>query len=102
MVLHVAPESAVGGPLLAVDDGDEIVLDVAQRRVDLNVAATEIRRRLAERPLPDPPYRRGYGSIYLQHVMQADAGVDFDVLRHRVGEQQTEPAGLLEGWISGW
>ena len=102
VVLHVAPESAVGGPLGAVNDGDEIVLDTAARRIDVCVAPEEISRRLADRPLPEPAYRRGYGSIYLEHVLQADAGADFDVLRHRPGEHQTEPHGLLEGWISGW
>ncbi|MXZ31195.1 MAG: dihydroxy-acid dehydratase [Acidimicrobiia bacterium] len=102
VVLHAAPESAVGGPLGAVNDGDEILLDVSARRLDLCVASHEISRRLARRPLPDPAYRRGYGSIYLDHVLQADAGADFDVLRHRPGEEETEPRGLLEGWISGW
>ena len=102
VVLHTAPESAVGGPLGAVHDGDEILLDVSERRLELCVAPSEISRRLAERPLPDPPYRRGYGSIYLEHVLQADAGADFDVLRHRPGDTETEPHGLLEGWISGW
>ena len=102
VVLHTAPESAVGGPLGAVDDGDEILLDVGARRLELCVAPSEISRRLGERPLPDPPYRRGYGSIYLAHVLQADAGADFDVLRHRPGDAGTEPHGLLEGWITGW
>ena len=102
VVLHAAPESAVGGPLGAVNDGDEILLDVSARRLDLCVAPHEISRRLAQRPPPDRPYRRGYGSIYLDHVLQADAGADFDVLRHRPGEEETEPRGLLEGWISGW
>ena len=103
VVLHVAPESAVGGPLDAVRDGDEIVLDTAARRLDLCVEPEEIARRLAARPLPEPPFRRGYGSIYLDHVLQADAGADFDVLRHSAGEDdRTEPHGLLEGWISGW
>ena len=102
VVLHTAPESAVGGPLGAVEDGDEILLDVSARRLELCVAPSEISRRLAERPIPDPPYRRGYGSIYLEHVLQADAGADFDVLRHRPGDAGTEPHGLLEGWISGW
>ena len=66
VVLHVAPESAVGGPLHAVNDGDEIVLDTAARRLDVCVEPAEIARRLAARPLPEPPFRRGYGSIYLE------------------------------------
>ncbi len=102
VVLHVAPESAVGGPLLAVDDGDEIVLDTAARRLDLCVAPDEISRRLATRPRPDPVFERGYGRIYVDNVMQADTGADFEVLRHRPGDSGHEPAGLLEGWISGW
>jgi dihydroxy-acid dehydratase len=58
---------------------------------------------LARKPLPEPRYRRGYGSIYLEHVLQADAGVDFDVLRRAPGEAaETDPYGVLEGWITGW
>ena len=103
VVLHVAPEAAVGGPLHVIEDGDEIELDVASRRVDLCVAPEEIARRLAQKPLPEPRYTRGYGNIYLDHVLQADAGADFDVLRRAPGEPaQTEPYGLLEGWITGW
>ena len=102
VVLHVAPESAVGGPLRAVRDGDEIMLDTPARRLDLCVAPDEIARRLADRPPAEASFGRGYGRIYLEHVMQADAGVDFDVLRHIPGDEGTEPAGLLEGWITGW
>lgn len=102
VVLHVAPESAVGGPLLAVRDGDEISLDTPARCLDLCVAPDEISRRLAEVPLPQPAFGRGYGRIYVDHVLQADAGADFDVLRHRPDDADDEPAGLLEGWISGW
>ena len=80
VVLHVAPESAVGGPLAAVRTGDEIVLDVAARRVDLMVPGEEIARRLAQfRPAP-PPYDRGYGRLFLEHVTQANLGCDFDFL----------------------
>ncbi|MEZ5099591.1 MAG: hypothetical protein R3C15_07280 [Thermoleophilia bacterium] len=54
-------------------------------------------------PIPERRYGRDYGAIYLDHVLQADQGVDFDVLRRRPGEPaQTEPYGLLEGWITGW
>jgi len=103
VVLHVTPESAVGGPLHVVENGDAIELDVDARRLDLCVPADEIKRRLARKPLPAPRYRRGYGSIYLEHVLQADAGVDFDVLRRAPGEvAETDPYGVLEGWITGW
>jgi dihydroxy-acid dehydratase len=80
VVLHVAPESAIGGPLAAVRTGDEIALDVAGRRIDLRVPAEEIGRRLAGfRPAP-PHYDRGYGRLFLEHVMQANEGCDFDFL----------------------
>jgi dihydroxy-acid dehydratase len=81
VVLHAAPESAVGGPLAAVRTGDEIVLDVAGRRVDLLVPQVEIERRLAAfRPAP-PHYERGYGRMFLEHVTQANLGCDFDFLK---------------------
>jgi len=81
VVLHVAPESAVGGPLAAVRTGDEVSLDVDARRVDLCVPAEEIERRLASfRPAP-PQYDRGYGKLFLEHITQANLGCDFDFLR---------------------
>jgi len=102
VVLHVAPESAVGGPLLVVRDGDPIVLDVEVGRLDLDLPEEEIARRLAETPLPAPKYTRGYGALFLQHVLQADRGCDFDVLGFDGSEEQTEPHGILRGWIGGW
>jgi dihydroxy-acid dehydratase len=79
-VLHVAPESHVGGPLALVRDGDIIELDVPARRLTLHVDAAEIdRRRAAWRP-PPPPYVRGYGALYARHITQANEGCDFDVL----------------------
>ena len=86
VVLHVAPESAAGGPLRAVRDGDPIVLDVDAQRLDLDVPAEEIARRLAELGPVEPKYRRGYGALYLEHVLQANEGCDFDFLRAREGE----------------
>jgi L-arabonate dehydrase len=80
VVLHVAPESAIGGPLAAVRTGDEIVLDVEARRVDLAIPGDEIRRRLADFSLPPPHYERGYGRLFLEHVTQANLGCDFDFL----------------------
>ncbi|MCS6952450.1 MAG: dihydroxy-acid dehydratase [Bryobacteraceae bacterium] len=83
VVVHVAPESAVGGPLAAVRTGDEIVLDVPARRLELCVPDEEIRRRLAAFTPPPPAYDRGYGRLFLEHVMQANLGCDFDFLRAR-------------------
>ncbi len=80
VVLHVAPESAVGGPLAAVRTGDEIELDVAARRIELLVPAAEIARRLREFAPPRPAYGRGYGRLFLDHVTQAHEGCDFDFL----------------------
>ncbi|MFN8224132.1 MAG: dihydroxy-acid dehydratase [Gaiellales bacterium] len=102
VILHVAPESAVGGPLLAVRDGDPIVLDVESGRLDLELSSEEIAKRLAKAPLPAPKYTRGYGALFLQHVMQADKGCDFDVLRDDGADVSTEPHGILRGWIGGW
>ncbi len=81
VVLHVAPESAVGGPLAAVRTGDEIMLDVPRRRLELCIADDEIARRLASFKPQSPAYRRGYGKLYLDHVTQANLGCDFDFLR---------------------
>jgi dihydroxy-acid dehydratase len=83
IVLHVAPESAVGGPLALVQDGDEIELDVANRRLHLHVGEAELARRRADWHPPAPAYARGYGQLYLRHVTQAPQGVDFDFLRGR-------------------
>ena len=80
VVLHVAPESAVGGPLALVRTGDIISLDVAARRLTLVVSDEELQRRRTAYVPPSPRYDRGYGRIFLDHVLQADRGVDFDVL----------------------
>ncbi|MEZ5351019.1 MAG: IlvD/Edd family dehydratase [Bryobacteraceae bacterium] len=81
VVLHMTPESAIGGPLAAVETGDEIVLDAANRRIDVNLPQEEIDRRLAAFERPKPHYTRGYGKLFLDHVTQADLGCDFDFLR---------------------
>jgi len=79
-VLHVAPESHVGGPLALVRDGDRIALDVPARRIELQVDAAELERRRAAWKPPAPRYGRGFGALYLKHVTQADKGCDFDFL----------------------
>ncbi|MEX2264568.1 MAG: IlvD/Edd family dehydratase [Bryobacteraceae bacterium] len=81
VVLHVAPESAVGGPLAAVQTGDEIELDALGRKLELRVPAEEIQKRLVEFTPPPPKYTRGYGKLFLDHVTQANLGCDFDFLR---------------------
>ncbi|MDE3195607.1 MAG: dihydroxy-acid dehydratase [Acidobacteriota bacterium] len=83
VVLHVAPESAVNGPLAAVETGDEVELDTGGRSLTLHVAPEEIERRLAARPAAAPHYERGYGWMFLEHVNQADEGCDFDFLRKK-------------------
>ena len=81
-VLHVSPEAAIGGPLAAVETGDEIELDVEGRKIELRVEDNEIARRLAARPSAPPAYRRGYGKLFLREVTQAHEGCDFRFL-HR-------------------
>ena len=79
-VLHVSPEAAIGGPLAAVETGDEIELDVEARKIELRVEDNEIARRLAARPSAPPAYRRGYGKLFLREVTQAHEGCDFRFL----------------------
>lgn len=86
VVLHVAPEAAAGGPLALVKDGDLIELNVPERRIDLLVAPEELaRRRAAWKPAPSQ-HLRGYPRLYIDHVLQADEGCDFDFLRPRSAE----------------
>jgi dihydroxy-acid dehydratase len=79
-VLHVAPESFVGGPLALVHDGDLIELDVDARKLELKVDAAELAKRRSAWKKPAPKYERGYGALYQQHITQADQGCDFDFL----------------------
>ncbi len=80
VVLHVAPESAVGGPLALVCDGDWIELDVSNRRLRLEVTEAELAERQRSWSRPANPYPRGWGRLYVDHVMQADRGADLDFL----------------------
>ncbi|HEX5227783.1 MAG TPA: IlvD/Edd family dehydratase [Bryobacteraceae bacterium] len=80
VVLHVAPESAMGGPLALVQTGDEILLDVPNRKLELLVAPDELERRARLFTPPPRHYDRGYGRLFLDHVTQADQGCDFDFL----------------------
>ena len=81
VVLHVAPESAVGGPLALVQDGDMIELDVANRSLNIDVSEEELKRRHAAWKPRAPSTDRGYVRMYIDHVLQADEGVDLDFLK---------------------
>jgi dihydroxy-acid dehydratase len=88
-VLHIAPESFVGGPLALVQDGDAIELNVPERRLTLHVADAELTARRRAWTPPTPVYPRGYGLLFMRHVTQAHEGCDFDFL-HR-GDVTPEP-----------
>mgnify|MGYP001032298803 CR=1 FL=1 len=84
VVLHVAPEAKAGGPLAVVREGDWIELDCAANRLHLDISDAELQARLADwaaRQQPDPADQSGYRKLYVQHVLQADEGCDFDFLR---------------------
>jgi dihydroxy-acid dehydratase len=88
-VLHVAPESFVGGPLAFVRDGDVIELDVPARKLTLQVSGAELARRKAAWRPPAPRYGRGYGRVFASHVTQANEGCDFDFLER--GDATPDP-----------
>ena len=91
VVLHVSPESAVGGVLALVQNGDMVELDVANRKLHLDVSDEELEKRRAQwKPLP-PHTSRGYVSMYMNHVMQADKGADFDFLIGKSGSEVPKP-----------
>ncbi|SMG51831.1 L-arabinonate dehydratase [Paraburkholderia susongensis] len=95
-VLHVAPESFVGGPLALVQSGDLIELDVPQRKLNMLVSDEELARRKAAWIKPVPRFARGYGALHQAHVMQADRGCDFDFLQ-RGGAQASVDGVAGEG-----
>lgn len=88
-VLHVSPESYVGGPFALIRDGDQVELDVPGRRLALHVSEAELDRRRAQWERPEPHYTRGYGAIYASHVTQAHLGCDLECLH--AGEPVPEP-----------
>jgi dihydroxy-acid dehydratase len=92
VLLHVSPESAVGGPLAIVENGDLIQLDVANRQVSLLVPEEEIQRRLAAWRPRERHYDRGYGRLFIDHILQAHQGCDFDFL-----QGASRPAGSVPG-----
>jgi len=91
-VLHIAPESFVGGPLALLRNGDTVRLSLAARRLDVLVDEAELAaRRAAWRP-PEPRFERGYGWMFSRHILQADKGCDFDFLETEFGAPVGEPA----------
>jgi dihydroxyacid dehydratase/phosphogluconate dehydratase len=90
-VLHVAPESHVGGPLALLKTGDIVRLDIPARRLDMLVPEDEIAARRAALQPREAPYHRGYGWMFAQHVTQANEGCDFDFLTRDFGPAAGEP-----------
>lgn len=92
VVLHISPEAAVGGPLAIVENGDRIELDVPNRRLNLLISEEEKQRRLARWEPPVRHYDRGYGRLFLDHILQAHEGCDFDFLRAYPGGEELRGA----------
>lgn len=90
-VLHVAPESFIGGPLALLKTGDTIRLDIPNRRLDMLVDDAELERRRAAWTAPEPRFERGWGYMFSKHVTQADKGCDFDFLERGFGRTAGEP-----------
>lgn len=90
-ILHVSPESYVGGPLALVRTGDIITIDVPSRSIRMEVSDEELARRQAALTPPPPRYERGYGWMFSRHIGQADEGCDFDFLRTDFGAPVSEP-----------
>ncbi|MBV9382304.1 MAG: dihydroxy-acid dehydratase [Streptosporangiaceae bacterium] len=90
-VLHVAPEAFTGGPLALVRTGDQITLDVAARQLSLDISERELSSRRAQWRPPAPKFGRGYGSLYSEHITQADEGCDFGFLARRAPNPEPDP-----------
>jgi dihydroxy-acid dehydratase len=91
-ILHVSPESYLGGPLALVKTGDIITVDIPNRSITLDVPEAELAARKAAWPKPAPRYERGYGWMFSQHIKQAHEGCDFDFLETDFGAPVSEPA----------
>jgi dihydroxy-acid dehydratase len=85
VVLHISPEAAAGGALALVENGDQIELDVAKRKLNLLVSKKELSRRKKSWKKPGPPLERGYWKLYFDHVLQASDGADLDFLVGKSG-----------------
>jgi dihydroxy-acid dehydratase len=91
-ILHVSPESYVGGPLALLQTGDLVRVDVPARSIDMLVAEDELERRRAALVPPPPHYERGYGWMFSRHIRQAHEGCDFDFLETSFGAPVGEPS----------
>jgi L-arabonate dehydrase len=89
VVLHVSPESSIGGVLALVKNGDMIEIDVEQRKLHLAVSEEEMSKRKKEWTAPPPRADRGYVKFYIDHVQQAHLGADLDLLRGGSGDEVT-------------
>ena len=90
-ILHVAPEAFIGGPLALIRTGDIIQVDIPNRKLDVDISKSEMKKRRKDWVAPKPRYERGYGYIYSKHVEQADKGCDFDFLSTDFGAAVEEP-----------
>jgi dihydroxy-acid dehydratase len=88
-ILHVSPESFIGGPLALIETGDEIEVSVANRSIRLCIPDDEMARRKAAWVAPARRYQRGYGAMFQEHISQAEDGCDFDFLE--AGAATPEP-----------
>jgi len=90
-VLHVSPESFIGGPLALIRNGDIVSIDVEARSINVDLSEAELAERRAAWTPPAPHYERGYGHLFSRHIEQADKGCDFDFLRTDFGAKVAEP-----------
>lgn len=90
-ILHVSPESHVGGPLALLKTGDIVKIDIPNRTIDMLVDEDELARRRAAWTPPAPKFARGYGWMFAQHIRQADEGCDFDYLETQFGAPVGDP-----------
>ena len=91
-VLHVSPESYVGGPLALLRTGDRISMDVVSRSISMEVSDEALAQRRAAWTPPEPRFERGYGWMFSRHIRQANEGCDFDFLTTGFGAPVPEPA----------
>ncbi len=90
-MLHVAPESFVGGPLALVQTGDLITLDVAARQLSLDISERDVVLRHGQWQPPEPKFERGYGALFSEHITQANQGCDFGFLARRGRNPDPDP-----------